>query len=232
LSESELADRLRSRDLAHGVATFLHPKLQELAKSETSDELHAAHDKFLQNGTAFEFKFADLSVFFGGLEAQIGPPEAHVASAMEREHTTAADSRDEFTTGNYGVTTTPQIEWGFVAEPERAVTWPAEAKLDRAPERRRKPMPMKELEAVLAQKNTRLRSLNEPELLREEGFGARLYTGPMCAFCTFNNHWQRLCPPLWLALPPCAPSHAGMSSTTMCFAGSVTRSPAARATRT
>ena len=31
--------------------------------------------------------------------------------AMSDEHTKAADSHDEFTTGNYGVTTTPAIEW-------------------------------------------------------------------------------------------------------------------------
>jgi len=185
---SALTERLSSGNLADNLAKALHPKLQELAKGKTSDELHAAHDKFLQAGTAFELKFADLSVFFGGLEAQIGPPEAHVAPAMEREHTTAADSLEKFTTDNYDLTTTPQIEWWFVAEPNRDITWPVEAKLVDAPEKRRKPMPMRELEAVLAQKNTQLRSLNEPELLREEGFGARLYTGPMCASLHVQQH--------------------------------------------
>ena len=35
---------------------------------------------------------------------------------MEVEHTKKNDSRDEFTTGNYGVSTTPEIEWWFVVE--------------------------------------------------------------------------------------------------------------------
>ena len=132
-----------------------------------------------QQGT-FELKFANLSTFYGGLEAQIGPPEVHVALAIEFEHTSAADSNDAFTTSNYGVLTTPRTEYWFVAEPERDVDWPTETRLaDGASEMRRRPLPSKELDTRLREKNVELRSLGEPELLREEGVGARLYTGPM-----------------------------------------------------
>ena len=65
-------------------------------------------------------------------------------TAMEREHTAAADSGDEFTTDNYEVTTTPTIEWWFVAEPEgHAAAWPAEHKIEppAAPRRPQQPKP-------------------------------------------------------------------------------------------
>ena len=181
LPESALAERLESANLTGGLAKALHPMLQKLVAEKTSTELHVVHGKYLQDKNAFELVYADLSVFFGGLEKQIGPPEAHVKAAMEREHTAAADSLDEFTTGNYGVTTTPQIEWWFVVEPERGIAWPVEAKLVGSPEKMRKPMPVKELEAALARGNSQMRSLGEPLLLVEEVFGARLYTGPTCA---------------------------------------------------
>ena len=54
-------------------------------------------------------KYGDLSTFFGGLEAKIGPPLPKIQEGMEAEHTAASDSLDYFTTGNYGVTTTPTL---------------------------------------------------------------------------------------------------------------------------
>ena len=53
-------------------------------------------------------KYSDLSTFFGGLAAKIGPPNSKVSKAMEEEHTASADSKHAFTTSNYGVTTTPE----------------------------------------------------------------------------------------------------------------------------
>ena len=75
-------------------------------------------------------QYGDLSTFFGGLEAKIGAPNPKVREAMESEHTTALDSQDKFTSGNYGITTTPQMGWLFIAEPgKEGVEWPAEEKL-------------------------------------------------------------------------------------------------------
>ena len=159
----------------------LRPRLERLARARaaTGAELHS---KFLQDGNFdFELVYGDLSTFFGGLEAKVGPPDPNVAQGMEREHTAAADSTDAFTTFNYGVTTTPQTEWRFVAEPERNEAWPVEAKLADAPEKRRAPLPSRQLEAAISQANAKLRTLDATTLLREEGIGARLYTGPMCA---------------------------------------------------
>jgi hypothetical protein len=188
MSEEALAGRLRTSGLVAALARGLRPALQQLlAHREAEAQMRLGHDKFQQQG-AFELKFANLSTFYGGLEAQIGPPEVQVALAIEFEHTSAADSCDAFTTSNYGVHTTPRTEYWFVAEPEREVEWPAEAKLSDASEMRRRPLPSKELDKRLGEKNVELRTLGEPELLREEGVGARLYTGPMCA-------WAHSCTP-------------------------------------
>jgi len=188
-SEAELLERLREASLLETLARELHGALQRLNSSEaaTGAELHG---KFMQDGQAFELKYADLSTFFGGLEAKIGPPDPHVYEQMEREHTAAADSDVEFTTGNYAVTTKPKFEWWFVADPEnkdRPESWPDEQALLResAPDRMRKPLPIRELERKLADKNRELQALREPKLLLDEAIGARLYTGPM--FAKYND---------------------------------------------
>ena len=180
-SEAALAERLRAGDVAQALAKVLYPGLQQLTKggARTGTELHG---KFAQDGKAFKMKYADLSVFFGGLESKIGPPDPNVHSAMEREHTASADSHEEFSTTNYAVTTTPAKEWQFVAEPNAHIVWPVEEKLRGvSPELMRRPMPMVEMKAALKEKNMSLQALNEPLLLLVEAFGMRLYTGPMCA---------------------------------------------------
>ena len=180
LSEEALAARLEKGGLANVLARGLRPSLLQLTQEVTGAELREQHGKFHQDGVAFELKFGEIRTFFAGLEAQIGPPEVHVALAIEFEHTSAADSNDAFTTSNYGVLTTPRTEYWFVAEPERDVDWPTETKLaDGASAMRRRPLPSKELGTRLGEKNVELRSLGEPELMHEEGVGARLYTGPM-----------------------------------------------------
>ena len=183
-SEAELAERLRAGDVATALAKVLLPALQKLAEAPaaTGGELNVQHGKFVQEGKAFSMQYADLSTFFGGLEKKIGPPDPKVREAMEAEHTKRADSHEEFTTGNYGVTTTPEQEWWFVADPERdGVVWPVEEKLLEAqPDVMRKPLPLAELLARRDEVNQTLRAQKEPELVEEECIGARSYTGPMC----------------------------------------------------
>ena len=41
----------------------------------------------------------------------------------------------------------------------------------------RKPLPLVQMEARLREMNAQLTALHEPEMLLEEAFGARLYTG-------------------------------------------------------
>ena len=112
-SEEELAKRIQEGRVAETMAAMLRPQLCKLADAEAATGVEL-HGKFVQEGAAFTMKYGDLSTFFGGLEAKIGPPRPNVREAMTDEHVRSSDSQDEFTTGNYGVTTTPEIEWSFV----------------------------------------------------------------------------------------------------------------------
>jgi hypothetical protein len=94
---------------------------------------------------------------------------------MQNEHTMASDSEIKFTSGNYNVTTTPLQEWTFVVEPDtEGIDWPVEEKLTAESGNMRVPMPMAKLKTKLAEVNERLKTMNEPELGLDEGFGARL----------------------------------------------------------
>ena len=148
------------------------------ARAATATELAS---KFVSEDGAHSLSFGDQKSFFGGLERLIGPPAPSAFEAMEREHTASSDSLNLFTSLNYGVTTTAQVEWWFVVEPERNEVWPVEAKLAGAPDKRRKPLASRQLDAAVAKINAKLDALGESLLLRVEGIGARLYTGPMCA---------------------------------------------------
>jgi hypothetical protein len=182
LQPAELVERLRSENLVERFAQTLVPKLRELKAGATVAEMLAQHSKFLQEGGGMEYLYDDLSAFSSGLEALIGPAEVHVLMAMEREHTQASDSQEQFVTPDYGITTSPRIEWSFVAEPERDdLAWPVETRNALSQEHRRKPMSLRRLDLELAKMSARLRNLDEPALLRVEGIGGRLYTGPMCA---------------------------------------------------
>ena len=68
-----------------------------------------------------------------GLTAILGPISADPMEGMRREHCNEKDSEDDFTTNNYGVTTTPEKEYWFVADPDNHLKqfgqWPTEKKL-------------------------------------------------------------------------------------------------------
>ena len=111
---------------------------------------------------------------------------------MEFEHRFSKDSKNEFVTSNYGVTTCSWKEWAFVVQADRKdVDWPMEEKLRDTPERMRKPLQLEKLHEALQLKNMELAALCEPLLLLQEAYAARLYTGPMfvkCAALTPHRH--------------------------------------------
>ena len=80
------------------------------------------------------------------------------------------------------LTTTPEVEFRFVAEPAAAMRcggdWPAESRWEEGDGRtRRAPLPVAEMEARMGEQNARLAALGEPELILVECIGGRLYTG-------------------------------------------------------
>ena len=107
-SRAQVERLLRDGDLVRHVGDEVWRGAQELqrAAAATATELHS---KFCQEARAFTMSFSGLSTFFGGLEGLLGPPNPRLMAAMAREHLEAPDSRSEYTTSNYGVTTTSEI---------------------------------------------------------------------------------------------------------------------------
>ena len=127
-----------------------------------------ANDKFATTDGAFVGNFAQIELFFKGLDGYIGLPSHKVYHQMEMEHCFAADSLDTFVTSNYGGTqTNPRLEWEFVVCP----------------------VPDKEYPGIIRQADPLEKFLDDPTaalagLAREEVIAIRLFTGPM--FMKYN----------------------------------------------
>ena len=138
---------------------------------------------------------ADLSAFYGGLEAKIGAPNPNVRDTMRHEHVLRNDSACEFETDNYSITTTSTREWQIVAEPHTLKKDDAthELKLvDGEPrssqvgeEGFRQIMRLEDLRKKMEEKNAELAklskidSLEQEQISIEEVIAGRMYTGPL-----------------------------------------------------
>ena len=173
------------------------------ARAATAAQLN---DKFMQEGGVFNLGYGDLSTFFSGLQGLVGTPDVNLTPAMMREHCASADSLEEFSTTNYGITTTSRAEWYFVQNPQGGPgqadleAWPKE---DGHEEYCRQAKPLEEFAGEVERVNKLLEELREPSLMPEEVGGLRLYTGPM--FQKYNatlrgfanpfmkGRWETLC---------------------------------------
>ena len=187
-----------------GLTDMIWAAVEQLRKALTVEDTQQG--KFVQEAAGL-LEYADLSTFFGGLEGVVGAPSPKVQEAMESEHTSRSDSTVEFTSNNYSVTTTSEIEWAFVAEPDSRPEggWPKERRLLAAEfarfagkgggraagasvldagATRRKPMPIAELQWIVADLGRKLAALEEPSITLEEALAARMYTGP--CFVKYN----------------------------------------------
>ena len=145
---------------------------------------------------ALELSYSGLDTFFGGLEGIVGSPNPKIKEGMEHEHTRgpSTESKDWFTTGNYSVTTTSEVEWAFVVEDGATPAqfglpaWPVEAP-ESLPEGMRdeggrQRQPLATFEAAATALNEQLTAARQPRAILEELIAARLYTGPM--FTKYN----------------------------------------------
>ena len=121
--------------------------------------------------------YSSLDTFFSGLEGRVGAPSPKVEEAMEHDHCEEADSKDEFTTSNYQLVTTPQQEYAFVAAPDSRTDWPLEGRADGWDDVRKRwrPLSIPELQQRVDGVNGKLEALGEPLLLMLEAVGGRLY---------------------------------------------------------
>mmetsp|Transcript_4272 Transcript_4272/g.12216 ORF Transcript_4272/g.12216 Transcript_4272/m.12216 type:complete len:1420 (+) Transcript_4272:1297-5556(+) len=74
------------------------------------------NSKFVMDG-AFMGRFATLEDFYKGPEELIGVPNPRIYKGCEQEHTLRHNAHKKFTTSNYGITTSPALEWEFVVNP-------------------------------------------------------------------------------------------------------------------
>jgi hypothetical protein len=200
LTVAALAEQLQSAGCIESLAACLLPALQDLATDAGDGSTDSISSKFAGQ---VQMQMHGLDAFFGGLEGLVGAPRNNVLDAMVGDHTKRADSKLPFTTGNYGITTTSDIEWRFVYEPEESQAeqgpgaageegshaggaevassaWPAESEA-RLPNRAhcRKPRALSEFREAMDEKNAQLQAVKQPPMTTEELIGARLYTGPL-----------------------------------------------------
>ena len=195
---TQLFTYLREGGVIEKLVSEMWPGLQQLATRSLPDSNETHGSRFVQ-GQGFELSYGDLNVFFGGLEAIVGSPHPMVEEGMSREHCTSVDSFVPFTTDNYLIRTTSQVEWWFVVDPTGALlsperlgssyqalgltpssSYPVEnaARLANGA-KPRAPRALADFDAELCATNARLEEHHQTPCGREELVGARLYTGPM-----------------------------------------------------
>lgn len=93
---------LRDGPFLMKLAQQLYDEAAKLAaqRAATAAELQA---KFMEEA-AFTLAYGGMDTFFGGLERLLGPPSPSLLEAMRREHCSSSDSKDFFTSANYGIT--------------------------------------------------------------------------------------------------------------------------------
>jgi hypothetical protein len=159
-------------------------RLKGRAASQCGSEVQEhINSKFTLDG-AFVGKFATLDDFYKGPEELIGTPNPKIMQGMQAEHCLRGNSRMEFTTGNYKLTTTPATEWEFVVEPRDGAAYPHTPK-----EKSLWPKDVgwrggsgreaEDVEVIMRRKQVTLAGL-----LKMEVIALRLLTGPM--FVLYN----------------------------------------------
>lgn len=145
---------------------------------------------------AFVLSYGDMHDFQRGLTGLVGPPEmGNALEVMRADHSDRSDSLEWFSVGNYGTTTTSEIEFLFVVEPTEASLetlglerWPSETRLENAGgeylERMRKLIALEQFEPQRRLMHTKVKEHGGASFTVEALIGGRLYTGPM--FVKYN----------------------------------------------
>ena len=197
INDEEVSSRLEEAKLG-GITNIMLTALMELKKQTVSGSAQL-NDKFQASGK-FQMSYGSLSLFYGGLESLLGPPQmskehqgedavASLFKSMDNDHCAMADSKELFETPN-GMTSKSCIEWEIVVDPKPQPAGLSEVELypersglrESNPEWCRKPMPLATLmEDMKNNCNMKLAKDGHSEVMKEELVGGRLYTGPMYA---------------------------------------------------
>ena len=191
LKREEVERRLQAVKLS-GLADMLVEGIEGLKKQSVGSSA-ALNDKFQASGK-FQMSYGSLSLFYGGLESLLGPPQMAkdpqdedsvptLIRSMENEHCQMSDSDSWFDTSN-GMTTKSKIEWEFLIRPRaESIAYPERKGMrEDNPQWCRVGIPLDALEQVMeVECNVKLRKEGHSEMIKEELAGGRLYTGPMYA---------------------------------------------------
>lgn len=197
ISDEEVQSRLEEAKL-DGLTNIMLAGIMELKKQTVSGSAQL-NDKFQATGK-FQMSYGSLSLFYGGLESLLGPPQmskehqgeeatASLFKSMENDHCAMPDSNELFETPN-GTISKSCIEWEVVVDPKpqpaglpEDALYPERTGLRESnPEWCRKPVPLATLmENMKNNCNMQLAKDGHSEVIKEELVGGRLYTGPMYA---------------------------------------------------
>ena len=198
-----LQDAMVLEELAVAVWEGTQTLSEQLARRKQSQSAASVppdasqlNSKFVSEG-AHALSFADLSEFYGGLDALVGRPRPDQQAGMEQEHCARPDASTPFDVPNYGTRTVSFVEYVFVADPSASGLskcaphlkqlgvsggWPREASMVDEPslqKRCRQPVPPDSMRSKgWDEVNRKLAALGAEQLTLEEVVGARLYTGP------------------------------------------------------
>ena len=167
------ASRLMTEKLMKGIQDLKDTHAERMAAGK---DVAQGNSKFSGDGGGGQITmvYGKLDEFHKGLESMIGLPNPRVFEGMEADHCGRADSYDNFTAWNYGITTTPSVEWEYVVNPDPNKTYFGEWSQENTHGRTRQSV------AELLAKD----KIVKAKLSKEELIALRLYTGPM--FVKYN----------------------------------------------
>jgi len=96
------------------LAALLRKNIHTLRQVEESGIGVKAEETTGNEKFAFPIAGGSLDDFNGGITDRLGAPRPNIAEGIKKEHTESADADLEFTTGNYGITSTPRAEYELV----------------------------------------------------------------------------------------------------------------------
>ena len=184
-----------------GVCEAMHAGAVVLTQGDAS--VQELSDRFVSHA---ELQYGSLKSFHVGMAGMLGPPNPNVLDAIEREHLDGPDTDIKQKTHNYGIETSPRIEYYFVVDPERGraklglETYPAEPNV--ALRKQRIERPLESFDGAVADLNLRLNREGQSPLSKAELIALRLYTGPMCA--SAEHRTTASLARLPRSAPPCA----------------------------
>ena len=114
LSDSEVDQAAKA--FVPMLSALIKKNIQTLREAEKSGVCVLAEESTGNDKFAFPISGGSLDDFNGGITERLGAPRPNIAEGIKKEHTESADADIEFTTGNYGITTTPRIEYQLVTE--------------------------------------------------------------------------------------------------------------------